>query len=47
MITSPEELKIMSEQRLVVVKDPNEIKKPLSERVRDKWHNTLFGSETK
>lgn len=48
MITSPEELKILSEQR-IISKDPNkekEEKKSLSEKVRDKWHNTLFNKNT-
>lgn len=41
MVTSPEELKAMTEAR-IVAQGPEE-KKPLSERVREKWHNTLFG----
>ena len=44
MITSPEDLKVLSESR-IVSKDPSEQKperKPLSERMREKWHNTLY-----
>jgi hypothetical protein len=44
MITNPEDLKMLSESR-IVSKDPNEQKperKPLSERMREKWHNTLY-----
>ena len=48
MITNPEDLKMLSESR-IVSKDPSEQKlerKPLSERMREKWHNTLYsGSE--
>jgi Regulator of chromosome condensation (RCC1) repeat len=42
MVTSPEELKMLSESR-IVQQGPKEEKKPLSERVREKWHDTLFG----
>lgn len=44
MITNPEDLKVMSESR-IVSKDPNDVKnerKSLSERMREKWHNTLY-----
>ena len=43
MITNPEDLKVLSESR-IVSKDPNEKpeRKPLSERMREKWHNTLY-----
>ena len=48
MITNPEDLKMLSESR-IVSKDPSEQKlerKALSERMREKWHNTLYsGSE--
>ncbi len=44
MITNPEDLKVMHESR-IVSKDPSDQKierKSLSERMREKWHNTLY-----
>ena len=46
MVTSPEELKIMSESK-IVSKDPEaEVKKPISEKVRDKLSKSIFGEPT-
>lgn len=46
MITSPEELKQMSEAK-IVSKDPNADDKPermsLAERMRSKMHSTVYG----
>ena len=47
MITNPEDLKTMSESK-IVSKDTSQEKKErksLSERMREKWHNTMFGNE--
>lgn len=42
MITSPEELKVLSEQRIVSQKKEPEERKSLSERMREKWHNSVY-----
>jgi hypothetical protein len=46
MITNPEDLKTLSESR-IVSKDPNEKneRRSLSERMREKLHNTLYSGE--
>lgn len=43
MITNPEDLKMLSESK-IVSKDPNEKneRKSLSERMREKFHNTVY-----
>lgn len=43
MITNPEDLKMLSESK-IVHKDPNEKieRKSLSERMREKFHNTVY-----
>jgi hypothetical protein len=43
MITNPEDLKMLSESK-IVSKDPNEKteRKSLSERMREKFHNTMY-----
>jgi alpha-tubulin suppressor-like RCC1 family protein len=46
MITNPEDLKMLSESK-IVSKDPNEKteRKPLSERMREKFHNTVYSDK--
>jgi len=47
MITNPEDLKMLSESK-IVSKDPNEKpveRKPLSERMREKFHNTVYSEK--
>ncbi len=49
MITNPDDFKALHESR-IVSKDPEGEKperKPLSERMREKWHNTLFSEDSK
>lgn len=47
MVTSPEELKALSESK-IVHKDPNakagDERLSLAERMRSKWHNTLYST---
>ena len=45
MVTSPDDLKILSERR-IVNKDPNAgepERKSLSDRMKEKWSTTLYG----
>jgi len=47
MITNPEDLKMLSESK-IVSKDPNEKaveRKPLSERMREKFHNSVYSDK--
>ena len=43
MITSPDQLKALSEQRIVSPPKEEDVRKPLGERFREKWHNTVYG----
>lgn len=49
MITSPEQLKAMTESQIVKPVDPEGdkfVQKNLSERIREKWHNIFYGNKT-
>lgn len=46
MITNPEDLKALSEKRIVKVKEGDEeTPRTLSDKVKQKWHNTLYGEK--
>lgn len=47
MITSSEQLKMITESQIVKPTEEETQKKNLSERIREKWHNTLYNKNKK